>query len=157
MEQFNILTTSKQNRIDTITALNSLGLIAHGVWIGGHQVEGTPKNFEIAHPWESFPVLYININGSTYQISGTRDSGQKNSSVGVVIDAILKGKSRKKIEVVFPAPAKYTLKYEKSDGEIKEYVVSNPIESSDKSITVYAFEHGIRSFIKEQILSLTKI
>lgn len=57
----------------------------------------------------------------------------------------------------FPEEAMYCLDYEKQDGERETYRVSNPIEETADKITCYAFGHGVRSFVKDRIVSFGKI
>ena len=56
-------------------------------------------------------------------------------------------------KLVFPAPMKYLISYRTTDGEDREFVISNPIEADDSKLTAYAFKHGIRSFIRSRITS----
>lgn len=75
------------------------------------------------------------------------------NTVGEVIDIFYK----KVIPVVFPDAAKYKITYRKSNGEHKEYTISNPIEADQFKMTCYAFGKGVRSFIKANVISLEKI
>jgi hypothetical protein len=52
-----------------------------------------------------------------------------------------------------PKAKKFLLVYNKGDGD-KAYTVSNPIEQDAKSITVYAFGRGVRSFEIEKIVEM---
>lgn len=45
-----------------------------------------------------------------------------------------------------PPPQKFFLVYKKQNGQIKDYVISAPIEANDHSFTCYAFQKGLRSF-----------
>jgi len=53
-----------------------------------------------------------------------------------------------------PKAKKYSLVYKKSTG-ITNYIVSNPIEETKDSITVYAMKRGVRTFQRNKIVSLS--
>jgi hypothetical protein len=57
---------------------------------------------------------------------------------------------------VFPKAAKYTIRYQRGDGRVNNYTVSNPISETPEIVTCYAFERGIRSFKRNRVLSITK-
>lgn len=60
--------------------------------------------------------------------------------------------------LIFPKAAKYSISYRKAeDNSIGYYIISNPIEESQCSITAYAFKHGIRTFIKSRIRSFKQV
>jgi hypothetical protein len=58
---------------------------------------------------------------------------------------------------VFPPAAKYSITYRTSEGKIKDYEISNPIEANTDQITAYAFGRGVRTFKKNRISRLTKV
>lgn len=61
------------------------------------------------------------------------------------------------IPMVLPQPAKYNITYERADGDVGNYTVSNPIEANKDSITVYTFGRGVRTFKKSQIRRFAKV
>lgn len=52
-----------------------------------------------------------------------------------------------------PKAKKYILSYQK-EKEVKNYIVSNPIDETKDSITVYAIGSGVRSFKRSKIISI---
>jgi len=65
--------------------------------------------------------------------------------------------TRCKQKVAFPKPAKYWMRYQRRDGQEKMYLVSNPIEATPDTVTVYAFGSGVRSFIKDRIRRFSRV
>lgn len=57
----------------------------------------------------------------------------------------------------FPTPKKYRMVYQKKNGEVDVYTVSNPIDSTEDMMTAYAFGHGVRSFLKNRIHGFTQL
>jgi hypothetical protein len=59
--------------------------------------------------------------------------------------------------ISYPAPAKYSLTYRTTRGEIKSYTISNPIEADANKFTAYAFGKGVRCFHKNRISQFAKL
>ena len=55
-----------------------------------------------------------------------------------------------------PKPQKYLLEYKGKEGK-KTYTVSLPIDMNAKTITVYAYGGGVKSFKVENIVSMNLI
>jgi GH24 family phage-related lysozyme (muramidase) len=58
------------------------------------------------------------------------------------------------IEVRLPSPRTFKLRYRKANGEVKSYVISNPIAMTEDSFTSYAFNAGIKTFKNSRVMSL---
>lgn len=58
---------------------------------------------------------------------------------------------------VFPEAAKYKITYQKADGSVGDYTVSNPIEMQPDRFTTYAFGKGIKTFIKARVRDFAKV
>lgn len=61
------------------------------------------------------------------------------------------------VAVALPKAQRYSVTYEKTNGEIKNFIISNPIEEDANKVTVYAFGSGIKSLLKRNIRSFSKI
>jgi len=59
--------------------------------------------------------------------------------------------------MVFPSAAKYNVSYEKCNGKVANYVISNPIEASTDSITAHAFGRGVRTFKKCRVRGFSRV
>jgi len=59
--------------------------------------------------------------------------------------------------LVFPPAAKYNITYTKADGTMGNYMISNPIEANNDSITAYAFGRGVRTFVKSRVRSFSRV
>lgn len=154
--KYNIKSTSTENRLQMLKALEAVGLRPHGGYKNGYKTSFTAQQFSDEYPQDSFPVIFVNFDLKEGQVAGNR-SADRYTSLGDVLNAWLVKTAQVIKPVVFPAPAKYSLKYRKSGGEIEDYVISNPIEDDDVVITCYSYGKGIRSFIKTQIIALEKV
>jgi hypothetical protein len=61
------------------------------------------------------------------------------------------------VAVIIPEPLKFNLVYRNAKGETKTHEVSGPIEKNGTSFTAYSFGKGIRTFLLNRIVSLTKV
>ena len=60
-------------------------------------------------------------------------------------------------KVVLPKAAKYSLVYQKKDGGVEVYTISNPIEADANKFTCYCFGKGVKSFLKSNVRGLNKL
>jgi len=123
-----------------------------------------------AHIW---PVVMVRFDGSFAKeptIDLLQSSHNVPSDAIKVSSATLKGIPMvSRIETVdskpnlpvFPNPAKDSITYQKADGSVGDYVISNPIELQPDRMTCYAFgqgrKSGIKTFIKDRIQSFAQV
>lgn len=64
--------------------------------------------------------------------------------------------------LAFAPAAKYRITYQKADGTVKTYTISNPVDENSQVITCYAWKSsvvtpGLKTFNKARIRSFLKL
>lgn len=64
--------------------------------------------------------------------------------------------------MAFAPAAKYRVTYEKANGKVKRYTISNPVDENSITVTCYAFKSatvtpGLKTFNKARIRSFLKL
>jgi len=149
--RYYIKTATDQERRKSMKLLASLGYNPHS--INGNQTPTVDEWCDtFNHP--SYPYITVSEAGDVAGNPSFRSNwgSAKEATIGEVIDALTKIK----VSIVFPKPAKYSITYERADGKTRNYVISNPIEDNGDSFVAYAYERGIRTFVKERVLKFEK-
>jgi hypothetical protein len=144
---YNIKSTNKADLINKLNILWTIGVRPHNFdGINKPTVQQFVNKFAT-----SWPII-ISISCYNKQYGFNYGESESNlSTLGQAVDALSVA------TVVFPNAAKYKIDYLKSDGTVKEYIISNPIDADATKITCYAYGRGVRSFIKSNVISLEKV
>ncbi len=143
----------------TVAAYKQALIVLYGL---GVSLEASRYTVEqVLQRFPHYPNILLNLSSTGNMWAGPLSNTNVFNtliSLGQAVDYILEEiKQRDKKPLVFPPDGKYRLKYTKEGGEVAEYTVSNPIESNNDSLTVYAFAKGVRTFKKSRVLEFEKI
>lgn len=151
--KYHIHTKSDAERRIILKALAGLGFLTHSFCSGRKLIsDGEVDKWCDYFSWHHYP--YLGISTDTKIVGGNGSANNLPGHKIVTLNEFIAIMSAP--AMTFPEPAKYALEYRRSDGQIRSYTVSNPIEADDEKITCYAYGRGVRSFLKAQVISFNK-
>lgn len=148
--KYHIITKNNTERLQIMKAAQGLGFQCHSF---AFNERPTAEQFCAHFPWSEYPTVVL-TDERKKEIAGNA-SCYGNIDFATFWQQYNAAKAEKAI--VFPKPAKYTMTYKKSNGEVENYTISNPIEETGSDFTAYAFNRGVRTFKKAGVLSFEKV